>query len=188
MWNLQTLDGAFDGRRAWELDWHESVWGPELERLSIEQLGAASGLIFGRVTYEGMAAYWPTAEEKGEKGEIADLMNAIPKVVFSRTLGAATWRNTRLVKESAETEIARLKREPGKDLLLFGSANLADTLITHGLIDEFRICLAPLVMGGGSALFKPRPERIPLRLLESRPLTNGAVILRYVPARAGAAV
>ncbi|HEV8594111.1 MAG TPA: dihydrofolate reductase family protein, partial [Thermoplasmata archaeon] len=171
MWNLVTLDGYFEGPKSWTIDWHESVWGEELERLSIEQARTIGMLVFGRVTYEGMAAYWPS-----QTGEIADFMNRIPKVVFSRTLEKAEWNNTRLVGDRAEEEIARLKREPGKDLFLFGSANLASTLTAYGLIDEYRLCVAPLVLGGGNPLFKASTDRMKLRLVEARPLTSGGVI------------
>ena len=82
MWNMVTLDGFFEGSKPWDIAWHELGWGEELERLSVEQTSAADALLFGRVTYEGMAAYWPSA-----KGEVADIMNAIPKIVFSKTLG-----------------------------------------------------------------------------------------------------
>src|SRR5215467_9398739 len=119
VWNLVTLDGLFEGQRKWEIDWHECVWGEELEQLSIEQLRSADMLLFGRVTYQGMAGYWPSAQ-----GEVADLMNSIPKVVFSRTLEKAEWNNTNLVRAEAEQEVAKLKQQPGKNLLIFGSANL----------------------------------------------------------------
>lgn len=176
MWNLVTLDGYFEGHKPWEIDWHESVWGEELERLSIEQLRTAEQLLFGRVTYEGMAAHWPS-----QKGEVADLMNRIPKVVFSRTLPKAEWNNARIVRGEAEEEVARLKREARKDLFIFGSANFASTLMPHGLIDEYRLCVTPLLLGGGTPLFKVGPTRSKLRLLEARPLASGGVILRYQP-------
>lgn len=178
MWNLMTLDGYFEGRKSWDLDWHETVWGPELEQLSLEQSKSIGKVLFGRVTYEGMAGYWPT-----QKGEIADFMNSVPKIVFSRTLATAGWKNTRLVRENAVEEVARLKRQPGKDLYLFGSANLASTLAQKGLIDEYRIALTPILLGGGNPLFKPGPERVKMKLLEARPLKSGAVVLRYEPGR-----
>ena len=96
MWNLVTLEGFFEGPKKWDLDWLEYVWGDELEQLSLEQGKTADALLFGRVTYEGMAAYWPSA-----KGEVADWMNSVPKVVFSRTLAKADWNNTRLVRGNA---------------------------------------------------------------------------------------
>jgi dihydrofolate reductase len=176
MWNLVTLDGYFEGPKSWDIDWHESFWGEELEKLSLDQLRLADMLLFGRVTYEGMASYWPS-----QKGDIADIMNRVPKVVFSKTLKKAEWNNTRLVKENPEKEVARLKGQPGKDLFIFGSANLSSTLTRHRLIDEYRLGLAPLLLGGGNPLFKGGPERIKLKLIEARPLKSGCVILRYEP-------
>ena len=174
MWNLISLDGFFEGAKSWDLGWHESVWGDELERLSIDQLKSADMLLFGRVTYEGMAGYWSSA-----KGEIADRMNNIRKVVFSRTLEKASWNNTKLVKGNAAEEVAKLKEQNGKDLFIFGSANLSSTLMRHHLIDEYRLCLAPIVLGAGTPLFKASPETMKLKLIEARPLKSGGVILRY---------
>jgi dihydrofolate reductase len=176
MWNLITLDGFFEGTKSWDLDWHDSVWGEELERLSLEQSKSIGMLLFGRVTYEGMAGYWQT-----QKGEIADFMNEVPKVVFSRTLSKAEWNHTRLVRDQAEEEVIRLKKQPGKDLFIFGSANLSSTFTRAGLIDEYRLCVAPVVLGGGNPLFKASPARLSLKLLEARPLKSGGVILRYQP-------
>jgi len=174
VWNMMTLDGFFEGKRPWEIDWHEYVWGEELEQFSLDQGKEVGVLLFGRVTYQGMADHWTTTE-----GEVADFMNAIPKVVFSNTLGEANWSNARLVKGRAEDEVARLKQESGKDLFIFGSADLADSLTKAGLVDEYRVGLNPLVLGGGSPLFKPSGERLRLKLLEARPMTSGVVLLRY---------
>jgi dihydrofolate reductase len=178
MWNLITLDGLFEGQKSWDIDWHRSVWGEELEQISIDQLRSADLLLFGRVTYQGMARYWPSAT-----GEVADLMNNISKIVFSRTLKSAEWERTRLVREHAEAEVASLKQQPGKDIFIFGSANLCATLMPHGLIDEYRLCVAPIVLGNGNPLFKPSPHKMKMNLLEARPLTSGGVILRYQPER-----
>ena len=174
MWNLVSLDGFFEGAKSWDLGWHESVLGDELERLSIDQLKSADMLLFGRVTYEGMAGYWPSA-----KGEVADRMNNIRKVVFSRTLEKASWNNTKLVKGNAAEEVAKLKEQNGKDLFVFGSANLSSTLMRHHLIDEYRLCIAPIVLGAGTPLFKASPETMKLKLIEAKPLKSGGVILRY---------
>ena len=146
--------------------------------MSIEQLNTAGGLLFGRVTYELMANYWPTAT-----GEIADFMNVTPKYVFSRTLKQSPWNNTRMFGADVADTVAGLKRDTPKDIFLFGSADLASHLIPHGLIDEFRIALNPVILGGGTPLFKPG-ERTRLKLLESRPMSTGIVILRYAPAAA----
>lgn len=181
MWNLVTLDGSFEGSKPWDLEWHNFVWGEELEKFSLEQLRAAEMLIFGRKTYEGMAAYWPTAE--GE-GEVAEFMNRIQKVVFSRTLKTADWANTRVMGGAAEAEIRQLKAGAEKDLFLFGSADFAASLMKAGLIDEYRLCVTPVVLGGGSPLFKTLPQPVRFELVETRPLKSGAVILTYRPAAA----
>jgi len=176
MWNLMTLDGLIEGENR-DLSWHLDVWGEELERLSIEQLKSAGGLMFGRVTYELMANYWPNAT-----GEVADLMNALPKYVFSRTLTKSNWNNTQLFGTDVPGTVSKLKRESTKEIFLFGSADLAASLIPHRLIDEFRIAVNPIVLGGGAPLFKPG-ERVRLKLLDSRSHSTGIVILRYEPTK-----
>jgi len=175
-WNLMTLDGCVDGAKPWELDWHLTAWGEELERISLDQLPQIGTLLFGRVTYEGMAAHWTKAT-----GAIADLMNSVPKVVFSNTLKAADWNNTRLVTGDAADAVTAMKRQAGKDLYIFGSAKLCDGLMRRGLFDEYRICLAPIVLDSGVPLFKPGVRRHHLKLLEARTLKTGAVVLRYAP-------
>jgi dihydrofolate reductase len=120
MWNLMTLDGMFEGPQPWDLDFHEYAWSDELERFSHEQGREVDALLFGRRTYGGMAAHWSTA-----RGETAELMNEVPKYVFSRTLERADWANSTLVKEDAGRAVARLKEQPGKNLFVFGSADLS---------------------------------------------------------------
>ncbi len=177
LWNLITLDGFFEGPKSWDLDWHSLVWGEDLDRLSLDQLKTAGMLLFGRVTYQGMASYWSTA-----KGEVADAMNAIPKIVFSRTLENAEWNNTRLIKENAVEEIVKLKSEPGKDLFIFGSAALSSAFMQHGLIDQYRLGVVPVVLGGGNPLFKPASHRITMKLIDTKTFSSGFAILRYQPA------
>ncbi len=160
------------------MDFHQSVWGDELERLSTEQLSSADSLLFGRITYEGMAAYWQTA-----KGEVADFMNRLPKVVVSRTLERADWHNTKLIKENAAAEVHTLKQQGEKNIFVFGSANLSATLMQHNLFDEYRVAIAPVLLGRGKPLFNESPTRLNLKLLDSRALSNGCVILRYEPLR-----
>lgn len=177
MWNLQTLDGYFEGKAPWDLDFHETAWGDELRDFAVRQLRDEVGaVLYGRATYQGMFDYWSKA-----KGEIADFMNELPKVVFSRTLEAAGWKNTRLVRRDAVDEVEELKRGDGKDLFVFGSAKLSDSLLRQGLFDELRICVAPVVLGTGVPLFKPGSPRQGLALLEARPLATGGIILRYAP-------
>lgn len=181
MWNLQTLDGYFEGKEPWDLEFHDTAWGDELRQFSLEQGNEVGTLLFGRATYEGMAKYWST-----ETGPTADFMNDVPKVVFSRTLSEATWKNSRLVRRDAADEVADLKRGDGKDLFVFGSAKLCDSLMRRGLFDELRICVAPVVIGTGVPLFKPGVPRQNLTLLQARPLATGGVILRYAVKPRGA--
>jgi dihydrofolate reductase len=176
MWNLMTLDGFFDGAENWALDWHQYAWGEELERMSIEQLRVADMLLFGRVTYEGMAAYWKTAQ-----GEVATYMNSLPKAVFSRTLDKVDWHNTKLLKGDVKKEVEVLKRAGDKNIFVFGSGGLSATLLEEGLYDEYRICLVPVVLGSGKQLFGRKLCRLRMKLLESRPLASGSVLLRYAP-------
>lgn len=181
MWNMVTLDGFFQGARPWDIDFHDTGWGDELQRFSNDQLSAADLLLFGRVTYEGMARYWSTAT-----GETADHMNGIQKIVFSRTLASADWAHTRLVSTDAAEEVARLKQQPGKDILVFGSGELCASLMRAGLIDEVRIGLNPIALGEGTPLFKPGTGPAKMRLLQARPLETGCVLLFYAPEPADA--
>ena len=174
MWNVITLDGYFEGNQKWNLDFHNTVWGPELETLSLEQLHAADYLVFGRVTYEGMAAYWIK-----EEGAIADLMNQIPKIVFSRTLKSADWNNTTLISEDASAQMRKFKEEGDRDMYVFGSANLSETFIHGDLFDEYRICIAPVILGSGNPLFKPGTTLKNLALQSTQPLITGGVVVRY---------
>ena len=128
-------------------------------------------------TSHAAVGYWTTPTD-----EVAEFMNDIPKVVFPNTLETAGRSNARLVKGSAEEEVASLKQEPGKDLFIFGSADLTGSLTKQGLIDEYRIGLNPLVLGGGATMFKPSGERMRLKLLEARPMQSGVVLLRYARA------
>jgi dihydrofolate reductase len=178
MWNVITLDGCFEGNQNWDLSFHESVWGKELEQLSIEQLRSADYLVFGRVTYEGMASHW-TKAESNEPGEIARLMNKIPKLVFSKTLKSADWNNSTQIKDNASAEIKKLKEQGGKDMYLFGSANLSETFIKDNLFDEYRIGIAPVILGSGRPLFKKGISSKNLTLVSAQKLLAGGVVLKF---------
>jgi dihydrofolate reductase len=175
---LTTLDGFFEGPNR-EIDWHHM--DEELNDFAIEFLNSVDVLLFGRVTYELMAGYWPTPAATTNDPIVAGKMNSLPKVVFSRTLERADWQNTRLVKGSVAEEVARLKGQPGKDLAIFGSSDLALTLIQHGLIDEYRIIVNPVVLGNGKPLFKGINNKLNLKLLKARTFGSGNVMLFYEP-------
>ncbi|HWR16886.1 MAG TPA: dihydrofolate reductase family protein [Terriglobales bacterium] len=173
MWNLMSLDGFVEGPNR-DISWHDQVWRTELEQFSLEQGKEIGALLFGRVTYELMAGYWPTAK----RTTVSDYMNLLPKYVFSRTLEKVDWENTTLLKGDPAVEVGRLKRGEGKDIFVFGSADLASYLMP--LFDEFRIGLAPLLLGSGSPLFKQRGETAKLKLLGTERHSTGVVILRYL--------
>ena len=174
LWNMVTVNGLFEGPDR-DISWF--VFEDELENYIRETQASADTLLFGRVTYEMMASYWPS-----EEGWIADFMNGVEKVVFSRTLSKAEWTYTRLVKNRVREEVERLKNAPGKEIFAFGSADLSSTLIREGLVDEYRIAINPVVLGKGVPFFKEGQERLDLKLLEVRPLKSGVVILHYAPA------
>jgi dihydrofolate reductase len=180
LFNMATLDGFFAGPNG-EIDWHHV--DEEFNEFAIAQLNSADGLLFGRVTYQGMAGYWPTDIAMTNDPVVAGKMNAIPKIVFSRTLERAEWNNTRLVKGHVAEEISKLKQQPGKDWLLFGSADLASTLTNLGLIDEYRVMVNPVVLGSGKPLFKGVKEKLNLKLTNIRAFRNGNVLLCYEPDR-----
>ncbi len=179
MFNLISLDGFFEGGKKWDLGWHHV--DAEFNQFAIDQLDKADGLIFGRVTYEGMAAYWSTEGAIKDDPEVARRMNSIQKFVFSRTLEKAEWNNTRLIKTDAVTELKRLKQSASKDLYIFGSANLAATFTKEGLIDEYRLMVNPVVLGQGTSVFDGNHATLELKLLNSRTFKNGNVLLYYEP-------
>lgn len=175
VWNVITLDGCFEGQTPWDLSFHTLVWGPELEALSLEQLREADMLVFGKNTYKGMADYWPTTETEGE---VTALMNGIAKMVCSSSLEKAEWNNTTIIRD-AMSELAKLKGQGDKPMYVFGSGTLVRSLMAAGLVDEIRLCVAPTIIGKGRRLFTDEHAPCDLRLIESRPLQNGGVILRY---------
>lgn len=175
VWNLVTLDGRFEGARKWDLGFHEAAWSDDLAALSLE-FGARAGLlVFGRITYEGMKAYWTTTEDETE---VRAYMNALPKLVGSRSLTTADWTNARVTADPV-AEVARLRAEPGKDIFVFGSALLADGLLAAGLVDEVMLAIAPVTLAAGTPFFK---RALRFDLLETRPLQRGVILARYAPA------
>ncbi len=175
MWNVISLDGYFEGKKAWDLDFHQTVWGDELEDYVIKQLQTAEILVFGRKTYEGMADYWSKEED-----ETAQHMNKIQKVVCSATLETADWNNSIVVKD-AVAEIPKLKQQGDGNMFVFGSGNLSASLMKADLFDEYRLCVAPVFLGNGKRLFNKGLPYQKLKLLQDQPLKSGGVILMYAP-------
>jgi dihydrofolate reductase len=172
---MMTTANGFYERGPWEIDWHNT--DEEFNEFAIEQLEQMDTLVFGRKTYEGMAGYWPTPETIASDPIVAAKMNGLRKIVVSKTLERADWNNTRVVREP--TEIAALKREPGKDALLIGSSDLAVSLGALGLIDEYRIMVNPIALGKGKPVLQGLAADLKLTLLRTRTFKNGNVLLAY---------
>ncbi len=183
--DMVTLDGFFEGPNK-ELDWQ--IVDGENKEYAIDLLSKVDALLFGRVTYELMADYWPAAATNPSTPksdlEIADKMNELPKIVFSKTLQEVKWNISRLVKENIADEIFKMKHQPGKDMMIFGSGSIVSTFMQHGLIDEYRIIVNPIVLGNGNLLFKGINGKQNLKLLNTKMFDSGIVILFYEPAQA----
>jgi dihydrofolate reductase len=181
--NMVTLDGFFAGPNG-ELDWN--VVDEEFNKYAFDLLNAVDTLLFGRVTYQGMASYWPTPAAITADPIIADKMNTIPKVVFSKTLDKVEWgkwNNARLVKDNIADEISKLKQQPGKDMVIFGSGSIVSTLTQLGLIDDYRMIVNPVVLGSGQPLFKDMAKPANLKLLRTKTFKTGVVLLNDEPER-----
>jgi len=173
-----SLDGFIEGPNR-ELDW--GMVDDELHRHFNEQLGAMGAFLNGRVMYELMAGFWPTADTDPSSTEpmveFSRIWRDMPKIVYSRTLERADW-NTTVVRDLVPEEVMELKAQPGGDLSL-GGADLAAAFMRHDLIDEYRLYVHPIIIGRGKPLFPPSDATIDLRLVEGRRFGNGVVLLRY---------
>jgi dihydrofolate reductase len=176
---VATVDGYYEGPNQ-EFDW--PIVDEEFNEFALQQLEEVDTLLFGRVTYQGMAGYWPTPAAQEDDPRIAAKMNDLPKIVVSRTLEEAEWANTRLIKGDVAGELTKLKQQPGKDIAIFGSSELTVSLLQMGLVDELRILVNPVVLGDGKSLFRTAGDRISLKLLKTRAFGSGNVLLYYQPA------
>jgi dihydrofolate reductase len=171
-----SLDGVME-----DPSWTFQFPSEEQGKFKFDELSASGALLLGRVTYEGFAAAWPHMAE--EAGEYADMMNGYPKFIVSTTLEEPLeWNNSTLIKVNVAQEVSRLKQQPGKDVLIFGSGDLVNTLMQHDLIDEYRLMVFPVVVGSRKRLFKDGIETKVLRLVETKTFASGVVVLSYQPA------
>lgn len=177
---MVTLDGFFEGPNH-DISWHNV--DDEFNEFAVEQTSALGAILFGRVTYEMMASYWPTPTAQADDPLVANLMNTQPKVVFSRTLDRADWNNTRLIKDHVAEEILKMKQQSGGDLAVFGSADLLSNLMRMNLIDEHRVMVNPVLIGSGTPLFRNIDQKVNLKLVKTRTFKSGNVLLYYQPDR-----
>lgn len=181
VFNHISLDGYFVDKNG-SMTWAKG--GPQDDEWNTFVAENASGdgpLLFGRVTYELMASYWPTPNALQHNGAIADRMNSLPKVVFSRTLPAVSWSNTKLVKGDLATEVRQMKKEPGEAMVILGSGTIVSQLAQAGLIDEYQVVVNPTILGKGRTMFDSVKQKLSLKLTKSRSFGNGNVYLCYEP-------
>jgi dihydrofolate reductase len=178
VFNVITLDGYFEGPNR-NLSWPKH--GAEEDEFAIERLKSGNTLLFGRVTYEMMASYWPTPNAIKYSPLIADGMNNADKIVFSRTLNKAKWNNTTVMKNNIVEEIKKMKQMPGKDMTLMGSGSILIQFAEHGLIDEYQIRVDPIVLGDGTPIFKNIKHKLNLKLTMTKTFKSGAILLCYQP-------
>ncbi len=178
-----TLDGYMVGPNE-DMSWVMNNFNDEMAKYAGDLMDSMDTILLGRVTYEIMAKAWPASTEETAPG--ADKMNTTPKIVFSRTLDKAEWgkwNNARVVHDHAAQEIAKLKQQPGKNMVIYGSAKLVQSFTQQGLIDEYQLLVHPLVMGAGKRLFANMEKPLKLQLLRSEAYKNGVVVLYYEPER-----
>ena len=176
--NFVTLDGYFEGPKR-DISWHKH--DADGTAYAVEGLKSGNALLFGRVTYELMASYWPTPIAIQNDPVVAEGMNKAEKIVFSRTLKKVGWNNTRLVRDNIGREIGNLKKTSRKDMTLLGSGSILTQLAQEGLIDEFQFMVDPVALGDGTPIFKNIKHRLNLKLTSTRTFKNGTVLLCYQP-------
>jgi dihydrofolate reductase len=177
------LDGYFvdvNGDMSWaKADHQDAEWNAFVS----ENASGGGVLMFGRITYELMASFWPTPIAIENMPVVAEGMNSMPKVVFSRTLAQASWNNTKLVKGDLVAEVRKMKEEPGKDIVILGSGSIVSQLASEGLFDSYQIVVNPVVLGKGRTMFEGIGGKLNLRLTATRAFRNGNVLLCYEPMR-----
>lgn len=178
-----SLDGFVCGPNG-EMDWMVWEWDDVLKNYTRNLTNSVDIFLLGRATGEGMAIYWPTVtsnpESKEEDKWMADKLNNLPKVVFSKTITSINWTNVRVANDIVE-EVRELKKEPGKDIMIYGGAGIVSSFIRENLIDEYHLFINPVVIGKGKAIFGDINEKMKLKLVNTTTSNTGIVILQYVP-------
>lgn len=179
VFNNITLDGYFTDANS-DMSWAHKNADEEWNKFTAENASGGGVLLFGRKTYDLMVSFWPTKQAYDMMPQVAEEMNNLPKVVFSRTMNKAEWNNTQLVKGNIVEEVGRMKSEPGDNMVIMGSGTIVSQLTQERLIDEYQFIVHPLVLGSGRTLFQGMKEQVPLKRVNSRTFGNGNVLLTYV--------
>lgn len=181
VFNHVSLDGYFvdaGGGMSWA---HAGMLDPEWNAFVAENATGDGTLVFGRVTYDLMVSYWPTPMAKQNDAHIADRMNRVPKIVFSKTMEHASWNNTKLVKGDLASEVRRLKQEAASGMVIFGSGSIVSQLAQAGLIDAYQFVVNPIILGKGRTMFDGVKDKLNLKLTKTRAFGNGNVFVCYEP-------
>lgn len=173
-----SLDGFFSGING-ETDWF--YWDKEIESYFKNFQRGIDTLLFGRVTYDIMKAYWPTDAAASEDPSITSHLNDSKKIVYSKAGVGADWNNTEVKQAIVPGEIITLKQEAGKDIVIYGSGSIISQLTSLGMIDEYLLAMNPMILGKGKPLFQQQEKPLHWQLTESHSFTNGLIILRYKP-------
>jgi dihydrofolate reductase len=181
VFNHLSLDGYFTDSKSDMSFAHNPIPDAEWDAFVSRNAGSGGTLVFGRITYEMMASYWPTPMAAKQMPEIAERMNNLPKVVFSRTLNDVSWQNTKLVKSDIAGEIKKMKNADGTDMVILGSGSIVSQLAQAGLIDEYQFVMDPVVLGNGRTMFGGLNRKLTLKLKKSQTFDNGNVLLCYEP-------
>lgn len=176
-----TLNGYYKGPQE-DISWHKDN-DPEKDSYAVKGAGSGGTLIFGRKTYDMMVAFWPTPAAEKSMPEVAKGMNNANKIVFSRTMKNADWKNTKIVKDDMIEEIKKLKKQSDKDLTIIGSGSIVGQLAEEGLIDQYLLMVDPIVIGEGTALFSNIHNNLHLKLVDSKIFKSGVLVLTYAPAK-----
>jgi dihydrofolate reductase len=180
VFNSVTLDGYFTDQNG-DMSWAHKDNDPEWDEFVEGNARGGGVLVFGRITYEMMKSFWPTPMALKTFPVVAERMNSLPKVVFSRTLDQADWKNTKLVKGDLAAEIRKMKEGPGEDMVILGSGSIVSQLAQEKLIDEFQLVLNPIVLGQGRTMFDGVKEKLAMKRRKARTFSNGNVLLCYEP-------
>ena len=181
VFNHVSLDGYFTDANGDMSFAQNAIPDAEWDAFVAGNAGGGGTLVFGRITYDLMVSFWPTPFAAEQMPAVAERMNNLPKVVFSRTMDEASWNNTRLVRDDLAGEIRRLKQGDGEDMVIFGSGTIVSQLTQEGLIDEYQIVLDPVALGKGRIIFDGIKEKLPLKLTKTRTFGNGNILLCYEP-------